>query len=139
MMGAVHHELTGLPNRVLFVDHLNRALATAGQTGATTTVLFVDVDRFKRVNDSLGHPAGDDLLQAVAARLRNQLRDADVVARLGGTSLPCCCPPATSTSGGRSRRGCSRPSPSRSPSPATGCSSAPASGSPSRPSTAATR
>jgi diguanylate cyclase (GGDEF)-like protein/PAS domain S-box-containing protein len=81
---ALHDPLTGLPNRALVLDRLGRALARAHRTKTRTVVLFIDVDRFKVVNDSLGHAYGDDLLVAVAARLRASLRETDTVARLGG-------------------------------------------------------
>jgi diguanylate cyclase (GGDEF)-like protein len=81
---AYHDSLTGLPNRTLFLDMLKRALASGGAVGVPTSVLFVDLDRFKAVNDSLGHKAGDDLLGLVAARIRGCLRDGDTGARLGG-------------------------------------------------------
>jgi diguanylate cyclase (GGDEF)-like protein/PAS domain S-box-containing protein len=81
---ALHDPLTGLPNRALVLDRLGRALVRGARTGRRTVVLFIDVDRFKVVNDSLGHAYGDDLLVSVAARLRASLREADTVARLGG-------------------------------------------------------
>ncbi|HEX6540059.1 MAG TPA: EAL domain-containing protein [Candidatus Dormibacteraeota bacterium] len=81
---AYHDVLTGLPNRALFLEHLTRAVSNARRSGQTLAVLFVDLDRFKLVNDSLGHPAGDRLLSAVASRLRRSLRDSDLAARLGG-------------------------------------------------------
>src|SRR5579864_9324915 len=81
---AYHDALTGLPNRALFLEHLGRAVANAGRTGHSLAVLFLDLDRFKLVNDSLGHPIGDELLEAVARRLRDSLRAADLAARLGG-------------------------------------------------------
>jgi diguanylate cyclase (GGDEF)-like protein len=81
---AYHDSLTGLPNRALFTEHLERALARARRGGSRVTVLFLDLDRFKMVNDSLGHAAGDHLLVAVAERLRSSLRATDVAARLGG-------------------------------------------------------
>jgi diguanylate cyclase (GGDEF)-like protein/PAS domain S-box-containing protein len=81
---ALHDPLTGLPNRALVVDRLERSLARNQRTGARTVVLFIDIDRFKVVNDSLGHAHGDDLLVSVAARLRASLRETDTVARLGG-------------------------------------------------------
>jgi len=81
---AYHDPLTGLPNRVLFAEHLERALANAGRSGAPLAVLFLDLDRFKLVNDSLGHAIGDRLLVAVGERLRKCLRAADLAARLGG-------------------------------------------------------
>jgi diguanylate cyclase (GGDEF)-like protein len=81
---AYHDSLTGLPNRALFAEHLGRAVANAQRSGASLAVLFLDLDRFKMVNDSLGHPVGDRLLAATAQRLRVSLRAADLAARLGG-------------------------------------------------------
>jgi diguanylate cyclase (GGDEF)-like protein/PAS domain S-box-containing protein len=81
---GTHDALTGLPNRVLFMDRLAHALATAGRTRRPMAVLFCDIDRFKVINDSLGHTAGDALLFAVAGRFRAALRTSDTVARFGG-------------------------------------------------------
>jgi diguanylate cyclase (GGDEF)-like protein/PAS domain S-box-containing protein len=81
---AYHDLLTGLPNRLLLRDHLQLALAQAKRTRGTLAVMFIDLDRFKQVNDTLGHAAGDQLLQAVAARLSNCIREGDTLARLGG-------------------------------------------------------
>lgn len=81
---ALHDTLTGLPNRTLFTDRLQQAILTAGRDGVGFGLLIMDVDRFKEVNDSLGHQSGDLLLQQMAARLRSALRQSDTVARLGG-------------------------------------------------------
>jgi diguanylate cyclase (GGDEF)-like protein len=81
---ALHDPLTGLPNRNLFLDRLGHALAQSQRHGSTLAVLFLDLDQFKLVNDSLGHAAGDELLAAVAPRLEQALRPGDTVARFGG-------------------------------------------------------
>ncbi len=81
---AYHDGLTGLPNRLLFRDRLNLSVVQAKRSGTLLAVMFIDLDRFKSVNDNLGHAAGDQLLQAVAARLTKCLREGDTVARLGG-------------------------------------------------------
>jgi diguanylate cyclase (GGDEF)-like protein/PAS domain S-box-containing protein len=81
---VLHDALTGLPNRLSFVDALGDALAKAAVSGSPIGILFLDLDHFKLINDSLGHHAGDALLRAVAPRLRAHLRPGDVVARFGG-------------------------------------------------------
>jgi len=81
---AGHDILTGLPNRALLQDRLNQAIAYASRYCYSVWVLFLDLDRFKFVNDSLGHKAGDTVLKTVAARLEAAVRETDTVARLGG-------------------------------------------------------
>ena len=81
---ASYDALTDLPNRRLFMDQLNQALARARRHAHQCAVLFLDLDNFKTINDSLGHQVGDDLLRAVAVRLREAVREEDTVARLGG-------------------------------------------------------
>lgn len=81
---ARHDALTDLPNRSLVHEHLVKAAARARRDGSLLSLLFVDLDRFKQVNDALGHAAGDALLQEVARRLRACVREADTVGRLGG-------------------------------------------------------
>jgi diguanylate cyclase (GGDEF)-like protein len=81
---ALHDPLTGLPNRALFIDRLTVALDRTRRTGAPVAVLFLDVDTFKQVNDTLGHAAGDQLLTVLANRFRDMLRPMDTVARFGG-------------------------------------------------------
>ena len=80
-----HYDLlTGLPNRVLFSERCKHAIERARRNNQKTVLLYLDLDRFKQINDSLGHPVGDELLEKVAERLRSQLREEDTVARLGG-------------------------------------------------------
>jgi diguanylate cyclase (GGDEF)-like protein/PAS domain S-box-containing protein len=81
---AHHDALTGLPNRVLLRDRLEQAIAQAQRNRTQMGVMLLDLDRFKTINDTLGHEAGDDALQAVAERLRASVRRVDTVARLGG-------------------------------------------------------
>ena len=81
---AFHDSLTGLPNRTLFATRVGEALARAAEGGPVPAVLFLDLDDFKTINDSLGHAAGDDLLVAVAERVRASVRPTDIPARLGG-------------------------------------------------------
>ena len=81
---AYYDVLTGLPNRSLFHDRVSQVLARAERDGKEMAILFIDLDRFKTVNDSLGHDVGDRLLQAVAKRMSGCLREADTISRLGG-------------------------------------------------------
>jgi diguanylate cyclase (GGDEF)-like protein len=81
---AFHDPLTRLPNRALLAEQTDTALARAARSGTAIALLVLDLDGFKRINDQLGHRAGDETLRIVVARLRDQLRDADVAARLGG-------------------------------------------------------
>lgn len=81
---AHHDALTNMPNRLLLISRLEHAIDRAKRNGGLGAVLFIDLDRFKQVNDSLGHTAGDELLKAVARRVKSRLRDIDTLARLGG-------------------------------------------------------
>jgi diguanylate cyclase (GGDEF)-like protein len=81
---AYHDPLTGLPNRALFFDRLNQALAQRERVGNRAAVLFLDLDRFKEINDSLGHAAGDELLRAVSTRILDIIRHSDTLSRFGG-------------------------------------------------------
>ena len=81
---ALHDSLTDLPNRALFGERLGRAVANARVHGGYAAVLYVDLDRFKHINDSLGHAIGDQLLQTVAKRLMGCVRGTDTVSRQGG-------------------------------------------------------
>jgi diguanylate cyclase (GGDEF)-like protein len=81
---AHHDDLTGLPNRILLNDRINKSLAHAHREQSIVGLLFLDLDRFKIINDSLGHAVGDQLLKVISERLKNCVRDEDTVARLGG-------------------------------------------------------
>jgi diguanylate cyclase (GGDEF)-like protein/PAS domain S-box-containing protein len=81
---AMHDPLTTLPNRAMFIEALERAVRKARRRNSRFSVLFVDLDRFKEVNDTMGHPAGDELLQTMAERLVAAVRQSDLVARMGG-------------------------------------------------------
>jgi diguanylate cyclase (GGDEF)-like protein len=81
---AYHDPLTGLPNRASFVEHLEEAIRRSKRFGWSLGLMFLDLDRFKRVNDSLGHEAGDELLRVVAGRLQGCIRESDMLFRMGG-------------------------------------------------------
>ncbi len=81
---AYHDQLTALPNRLLLADFLPKAMARAKRQDQLVAVLFIDLDRFKDINDSLGHEAGDFLLQVLAKRLKGNVRDSDIIVRQGG-------------------------------------------------------
>jgi len=88
---GLHDGLTGLPNRLLFLDRLTGALARSSRRGALTAVLFIDLDRFKVINDSSGHRVGDRVLVEVASRLDTAIRPGDTIARLGGDEFVILC------------------------------------------------
>ena len=89
---AQNDVLTGLPNRTVFRDRVAQAIAQAQRSGAQVAVMFLDLDHFKNVNDSLGHETGDELLKAAAGRLRSCLRAGDTAARQGGDEFVICLP-----------------------------------------------
>lgn len=96
---AQHDHLTGLPNRVLLNDRLGQAIRRAGREGSAFAVLMLDLDHFKRVNDSLGHHVGDELLKVVAERLVASVRESDTVARMGGDEFVVLLPSISDVSG----------------------------------------
>jgi len=81
---ANHDELTNLPNRVLFIDRLNQAIKVANRSHNKIAILFIDLDRFKEINDSMGHSIGDKVLIEISSRLTSCIRESDTIARLGG-------------------------------------------------------
>ena len=127
---ALLDPLTGLPNRRLFNDRLDRAGAVSARSGLPLALLLLDIDRFKDVNDTLGHPRGDALLVEVAARLRRTIRDADTVARLGGDEFAILLPVVESVAAAETfATGSGRCSTSRSTWRACSCTSTPRSAS----------
>jgi diguanylate cyclase (GGDEF)-like protein/PAS domain S-box-containing protein len=88
---ALHDPVTGLPNRTFFLDRVSMALARVRRDGGTVAVLFIDLDRFKMINDSLGHEAGDRVLTTTASRLNHSLRQSGSVGRLGGDEFVVVC------------------------------------------------
>lgn len=88
---SLHDQLTGLPNRGLLFDRMDHALTTAARHGTAVAVMFIDLDRFKTVNDTYGHTAGDTVLSAVADRLSRTLREGDTVGRLAGDEFVLLC------------------------------------------------
>jgi len=95
---AHHDDLTGLPNRILLNDRINTELAHARRQKSMMALLFLDLDRFKVINDSLGHAIGDQLLRVISRRLKNCIRDEDTIARLGGDEFMILLPRITSSS-----------------------------------------
>lgn len=95
---AYHDALTGLPNRLLFKERLDLALSQGARDGELVAVIFLDLDRFKTINDTLGHSLGDNLLQAVAERLSRELCDGETITRLGGDEFVLLIPRLTDTS-----------------------------------------
>lgn len=89
---ALHDSLTGLPNRALLQDRLEQAINTAHRQNTNVAVMLLDLDRFKEINDTLGHPVGDLVLQEIGSRLETCLRTSDTVARLGGDEFAVICP-----------------------------------------------
>lgn len=81
---ATHDDLTGLPNRYLYIDHLQMAIAMAARENKSFAILLIDLNRFKEINDTLGHSIGDQVLKAIANRMQTSMRESDTLARFGG-------------------------------------------------------
>lgn len=96
---ATHDLLTNLPNRNLFFDRLNYTLLAAQREKGSFGLLIIDLDRFKEINDSLGHQVGDAVLKEVGLRLKRALRDSDTVARIGGDEFAVILPNVTRQGG----------------------------------------
>jgi diguanylate cyclase (GGDEF)-like protein/PAS domain S-box-containing protein len=92
---ALHDPLTGLPNRTLFLNRLSHVFAKRDEAASSAAVMFLDIDNFKLINDSLGHDAGDQLLRGIAPRLSEELRPSDTVARFGGDEFVVLCEEVT--------------------------------------------
>ena len=101
---ATHDPLTGLPNRTLILDRVEQMLARSRRSQTPVAALFIDLDNFKHINDTLGHGAGDELLRAVAARLDGVVRDADALGRLGGDEFVVIAEELSLTAGTRADR-----------------------------------
>src|SRR5687767_9447295 len=97
---ALHDVLTGLPNRALFQDRVDRALTAAQRSATKPVVMLLDLDKFKEVNDTLGHHRGDELLKLVGPRIADVLRSSDTVARLGGDEFAVLLPAAPDADAG---------------------------------------
>ncbi len=88
---AYHDVLTGLPNRFILIDRLDVAIKTTKRQGGRTAVMFIDIDNFKRINDSMGHSYGDELLKQIGNRIKDQVRESDTLVRFGGDEFVIIC------------------------------------------------